>query len=364
MVRRLAAALLCGVLVLTGVPITADNSNGYWACPLGFEGQELKVYNWTTYIAEDTISDFEQLCGVTVSYDTYASDSEMLDCLEQKTCDYDVVVPTDSTVYLMVADGLLQPLDMRSIPNFANNVTQELKNPPYDPDNLYTVPYQWGTVGIGYNKTKVGRTITSWNDFFDYTGGSVAWLDDNRAMLGVALRLLNFDPNTSDPAQVAQAEQFLASHAANMSVIAPDDGQDRLFNHEVDMVVEYSGDIFQIMADCKCYDFDYLIPQEGGRVWVDNLAIPTVARHKALAQVFIDYILDKQVGADISNFTAYASPNQAAIDEGLIDESYLNNASIYPDANTLKNLFFIKSDPTLAPIYDQNWTQLKSALGR
>jgi spermidine/putrescine transport system substrate-binding protein len=182
-------------------------------------------------------------------------------------------------------------------------------------------------------------------------------------MYGVVLRLLGFDPNTSDPAQVAQAEQFLASHSANMSVIAPDDGQDRLFKHEVDMVVEYSGDIFQIMSDCKCDDFAYLIPQEGGRVWVDNLAIPAVAQNKALAQIFIDYILDAQVGADISNFTAYASPNHAAIKQGLIAEDYLTNTVIYPDAETMTRLFYIKSDPTLAPIYDQSWEQLKTTLG-
>src|ERR1041385_3211337 len=130
------------------------------------------------------------------------------------------------------------------------------------------------------------------------------------------------------------------------------------------MVVEYSGDIFQIIGDCKCDDFAYVIPKEGTRIWVDNLAIPAVATNKALAQVFIDYILDKQVGADISNFTAYASPNQAAIDGGLIDESYGSNPAIYPDATTLQNLFFIKSDPALAPVYDQDWQQLRTALGR
>jgi spermidine/putrescine transport system substrate-binding protein len=362
MIRKLATVVLCGVLILTVVPAAADNAQGYWACPLGFEGQTLQVYNWTTYIAEDTISDFEQLCGVSVNYNTYASDTDMMDCLEQKTCIYDVVVPTDSTVYLLVADGLLQPLDLNQIPNFAN-VSENLKNPPYDPGNVYTVPYQWGTVGIGYNKTKVGHTITSWNDMFNYSGGTIAWLDDNRAMYGIVLKMLGFDPNTSDAAQVAQAEQFLASHAANMSVIAPDDGQDRLFKGEVDMVVEYSGDIFQIISDCKCDDFAYVIPKEGGRVWVDNLAIPALAQHKALAQTFIDYVLDAQVGADISNFTAYASPNQAAINAGLIDEDYLTNAAIYPDANTLRNLFFVKSDPTLAPIYDQSWEQLKTTLG-
>src|SRR6185369_17103210 len=106
--------------------------------------------------------------GVTVVYDTYASDSEMQEALEQgNAAGYDVVVPTDSTVYVLVAENLLKHLNLEQIPNFAN-ISQQLKNPPYDPNNQFTVPYQWGTIGIGYNKTKVGKTITSWNDMFDY----------------------------------------------------------------------------------------------------------------------------------------------------------------------------------------------------
>ncbi len=367
MIRRFGLALLYGVLLAAGVPSQGVNaqsttpSYAFWTCPPQFAGQTLDVYNWTTYIAEDTISDFEQLCGVSVNYNTYASDTDMMDCLEKKSCAYDVVVPTDSTVYLMVADGLLQPLDMSQIPNFAN-VSANLKNPPYDPSNVYTVPYQWGTVGIGYNKTKVGHTISSWDEMFKYTG-PVAWLDDDRAMLGIALKILGFDPNTSDSNQVAQAERYLQNNSANLKVIAPDDGQDRLFKGEEDMVVEYSGDIFQIISDCKCDDFAYVIPKEGTRIWVDNLAIPAVAKNKALAEVFINYVLDAQVGADISNFTAYATPNQASLDGGLIDEQYRNNSAIYPDTTTLQNLFFIKSDPSLAPIYDQDWAQLRTALG-
>lgn len=362
--RMLLLSALCALL-LVGVSqaFAVDTSPlGFWTCPAGLEGQELKVFNWTTYIAEDTISNFEELCGVSVSYDTYASDTEMLECLEQATCQYDVVVPTDSTVYVMVGENLLQPLDKNNIPNLAN-VTDELKNPPYDPDNVYTVPYQWGTVGIGYNKTKVGREITSWRDFFGYQG-SVAWLDDDRAMLGTALLVQGLDPNTDQSSEVAQAEEWLKNKATNLKVIAPDDGQDRLANGEVDMVIEYSGDIYQIIADCNCDDYAYVIPEEGARVWVDNMAIPAVAEHKELAEAFLDYILDLQVGADVSNFTAYASPNNASIQAGLIDEQYLDNPSIYPDSSIMQHLFFVISSPTLAPIYSDAWQQLKTSLGK
>ena len=203
MVKRLVLLLLGAALVIGIVPAAArDEQHGFWTCPEGLSGQTLKVYNWTTYIAEDTISNFEELCGVTVVYDTYASDTDMQAELEQgNTPGYDVVVPTDSTVYDLVAANLLRPLNFEHISNF-DNVSPQLKNPPYDPNNQFTVPYQWGTIGIGYNKTKVGKTVTSWNDLFSYQG-PVAWLDDERAMLGVALKLLGYDPNSKNADEVA-----------------------------------------------------------------------------------------------------------------------------------------------------------------
>ncbi len=364
MAKRLILFVFGALLVVGMVPASArDEQHGFWTCPTGLSGETLNVDNWTTYIAEDTISNFEELCGVTVVYDTYASDTDMQTALEQgNTAGYDVVVPTDSTVYDMIAGNLLKPLDLSKTPNFAN-VSPQLKKPPYDPTNQFTVPYQWGTIGIGYNKKKVGKTITSWNDMFDYQG-TVAWLDDERAMLGIALKLLGFDPNTTNADEVAKAADYLKTHAANLKVIAPDDGQDRLARGEEDMVVEYSGDIFHLIADCKCDDFAYVIPQEGTRVWVDNMAIPATAPHPDLAEAFIDYVLDSQVGADISNFTAYASPNQAAIDDGLIQQSYLSNASIYPNATVTKSLFYVVSSPEIAPIFTKNWDALKATLQR
>ena len=133
---------------------------------------------------------------------------------------------------------------------------------------------------------------------------------------------------------------------------------------QADIVIEYSGDIFQIISDCKCSDFAYVIPSEGSVLWVDNLAIPKGAPNKALAEVFIDYILNAQVGADISNFTAYATPNQTAIDDGLIEAQYLDNPAIYPSADVLARLFSNKADPTLDQLYTDAWNTIKAAVGK
>jgi spermidine/putrescine transport system substrate-binding protein len=351
--------LLIFALFITNTAILAEID--FWACPHGFEGQELHVYNWTTYIAEDTISNFEELCGVNLVYDTYGGDDEVLEFLRQGNSVYDVVVPSDTTVYALISENLLQPLNFNNIPNFAN-ISADLKNPLYDPENNYTVPYQWGTVGIGYNRTVVGKNIASWIELFTYAG-NVAWLDHDRAMLGVALLILGYDPNTNNASQVAEARQYLVANSANVQDIAEDDGQDQLRAGSVDMAVEYNGDIFQIMSECECDDYAYAIPQEGALLWVDNLAIPVGAPNKALAEVFIDYILDQQVGADISNYTAYASPNQASIDSGLIEEQYLNNSAIYPDAEAMENLFSAVSNEELAMIYSGEWEIIKTSVG-
>ena len=168
-----------------------------WTCPEGFSGQTLNVYNWTTYIAEDTIANFEALCGVQVTYDTYPSAEDMLSRIRQGNPGYDIVVPSDVVTYPMIAEGLLEPLDKAKIPNFAN-LNETLLDLPFDPGNQYTVPYQWGTVGIGYNQTNVGAEVTGWSDLFSY-GGPVAWLEDVRGMMGTALVMLGLDPIPATP---------------------------------------------------------------------------------------------------------------------------------------------------------------------
>lgn len=359
--------VLC--LLLIAMPIAAQEATPEatmealepWTCPEGFEGQTLSVYNWSTYIAEDTIANFEEACGVSVVYDVYESNEALLARLRGGNPGYDLIVPTDYMVSIMIAEGLLEPIDHANIPNIAN-VSETLLDGPYDPGNQYSLPYQWGTIGIGYNQEAVGEEVTSWTQLFEYDG-PVAWLEDLRGMLGIALNLLGYDPNTTNPDEIAEARDFLINNGANVVAIAQDDGQALLERGEVDMTIEYSGDIFQVIDEAGD-QFAYVIPDEGTIVWIDNMAIPTGAPNHALAEVFMDYILDPQVGADISNYTAYASPNQAAIDFGLIDEELLLNRGIYPGEATQERLFFIQDRPEVEQAYNDAWDEIKILLGR
>lgn len=333
-----------------------------WTCPEGFEGQTLNIYNWSTYIAEDTVPNFETLCGVTVNYDTYESDEAMLTRIRQGNPGYDIVVPRGDSIAVMSREELLIPLDRDAIPNFANLI-DTLTGAPYDPDNVYSVPYQWGTVGIGYNTETIPNGISTWAEVFAYEG-TVAWLDDRRAMFGVALIILGYDANTDNLDEIEEARQFLQDNGGNVAVIAADDGQELLARGDVDITVEYSGDIFALSDECGCDTYAYVIPEEAANRWIDNLAVPVDAPNPELAMVFIDYVLDAQVGADISNYTAYASPNQAAIDAGLIDAEYLDDSAIYPSADSAINLFVIQAAaPEIEQTYNDAWNELLIFVG-
>lgn len=360
---RVVHTLVLMCLSVVGIVSGSAESHAqaeFWSCPSGFSGQTLNVYNWTTYIAEDTISNFERICDVTVVYNTYASDSDMLEELRAGNPGYDVVVPGNSTINLMILENLIQPIDFSNFQNL-NNISSDFLNPPHDPLNLYTIPYQWGTIGVGYNRTAVGRDITTWDDVFNYTG-RVAWLDEYRAMLGFALLMQGHDPNTAELTEITAAADYLQAHSANLVEIAPDNGQDLLANGEADIVIEYSGDIFQVIAGCECDDFRYVIPNEGAQIWTDSLAIPVGAPNKALAEVFIDYLINAQVSADISNYTAYASPNQMAIDEGLINDEYLDNPAIYPPNEVISKLFYNVANASIEERYSAVWDSLRASI--
>ncbi|MDL1903087.1 spermidine/putrescine ABC transporter substrate-binding protein, partial [Anaerolineae bacterium CFX9] len=250
--------VVLAMLLLVAVPSMAQDAAATpevelpepWSCPEGFAGQTLSVYNWSTYIAEDTVANFEALCGVTVIYDVYDNNESMIASLSQGNPGYDIVVPTDYAVAQMIDRGLLQPLNLDNIPNFAN-LSDFLLDQVFDPGNQYSVPYQWGTIGIGYNIEAVGYEITSWEDVWNYNG-PVAWLEEPRPMLGFALMLLGLDPNTTDPREIEMARDYLIERGGNVVAIAADDGQVFLERGDAHIVIEYSGDIFQLVATCEC----------------------------------------------------------------------------------------------------------------
>lgn len=346
--------------VIALVPTAAQETIAPWVCPEGYEGQTLSVYNWSTYIGETTISDFEALCGVTVTYDVYDSNESLVARLRQGNPGFDIAVPNDYIIAVMVREELIQPIDLANIPNLAN-IAPEFIGLEFDPENEYTVPYLWGTMGVAYNTEYVTEPITSWEQVFTYDG-PVAWIDDPRAMLGIALLNLGYSPSSTVESEILEARDWLIERGENVFAFAQDDGEVLLETGEVDIAIEYGGDVYQLIVNCECENFVYVIPDEGSIADIANLVVLTDAPNPELAQVFMDYILHPQVGADITNFTNYASPNGTAIEASLIDEAILTNTALTPSEETRQSLVFFTDIGEAEEIYLNAWEEVKLAL--
>jgi spermidine/putrescine transport system substrate-binding protein len=328
------------------IPTAAPTANA--------DANVLKVHNWDTYIDPQILTDFSKEYNVVVEYSVYDSDSDMLDEVRDGAV-YDVVIPTDFTVEIMRTEGLLRPLNHDNIPNLVN-LSEQFISPAYDPGNRYCAAYQWGTIGIGYNSDVITDEIEGWADFFDPKyAGRIAMLDESRNGLATALLLLNHSPNTTNQEHIEEAITFLETQKENIASFAPDTGQDMLLAGDVDMVMEWSGDIFQAIEENPA--IRYVIPQEGSVIWTDNMCIPANASNPDLAEVFINYILDAEVGAQLSTFVRYASPNRASL--SLLSEEDRNNKAIYPPPAVQDRLFLLVNlDPNTVATYDDLWSRL------
>lgn len=338
-----------------------DPSKIAWTCPEGFEGQTLNVFNWATYIGSNTISTFEELCGVTVIYDVYDNNEAMVARLRNGNPGYDLAFPTEYIIPVMIREDLLTPIDAEKIPNLAN-IDPRWRGMFFDPNDEYTVPYMWGTSGIGYNTEKVTEVPDSWMDIFEYDG-PVAWLGDPRTMLSVALNVLGFDPNSTDEAEVAQARDFLVANSGNLVAAALDDGQALLERGEVDMTVEYDGDIYQLTTDCECETFGYALPKEGAILNIASMVLLKDGPNPDLAMAFMDYVLDPYVNGQISNEITYPTANQAAIEGGFVDEALLNS-SIYPNLDEIPESYFLEYIGDADVFYNNAWDEALILIGK
>jgi spermidine/putrescine transport system substrate-binding protein len=321
----------------------------------------LNVYNWSDYIAPDTISNFEKEFGVKVIYDTYASNEELLAKIKAGALGYDVIFPSDYMVKTMINLDLLAPLNMKNIPNF-EYISEKFKNPPYDiglPAKRYAIPYLWGTTGIGYNSARVREEIAGWQDSLwnpNYKG-LMTMLDDMRETIGAALKLLGYSVNTTNDAELEQAKQKLLEQKPLLKTYTSTEHKRYLVTGEVWIAHIYSGDLKIAQQDNP--DLLYVIPIEGGTVWADNMCIPKNAPHKYTAEVFINYLLRPIVIAEIANTVYQACPNEAA--KPYINPELLNDESVYPPEEVLQKLEFIEDVGAATEKYDRIWTEVKVA---
>ncbi|OCR01183.1 ABC transporter substrate-binding protein [Oscillatoriales cyanobacterium USR001] len=324
--------------------------------------QELNIYNYSTYIAPEIITQFEKENNVKIKYDTYDNSDALYAKLKQGNPGYDLIFPADYMVKIMVSEEMLEPLNLEKIPN-RKNIEPKFINQSFDRGNKYSLPYQWGTMGIGYNIKATKGEINSWAAMFDpkFTG-KVAWQDDARYTFAGVLMYLGYDPNTQNPDELKKARDLLIKNKALIAAFVPDTGQNLLAQGEINLTMEWSGDIFQAMKENP--DLRFAIPKEGTIVFTDNMAIPKNAPHKELAEKFINFILQPEIGAKVSNFISYGTPNKAAIEQKLINEKDRKNSQIYPPAELFAKLKYLEDVGKAATLYDRSWTEVKAAFGK
>lgn len=322
----------------------------------GTEAKTLNLFNWTDYIAPETVPGFQRETGIRVTYDTFASNDELVAKMEGGGVGYDIIVPTDGILPRLRRSELLRELDLAQIPN-VTNLEDRFRTADYDPGNRYSIPWQWGTTGIGYDPEAVGTEVTDW-DGFELAGvrGRSSFLDEARDAFGLALFRLGHDPNTTDPEQLDEARDYLIDLKGRVKAITSD-YQEPLKSGELILAQAFSGDAFQVAAEAP--KVRYVIPRSGAFQYADVMAIPTDAPHPDNAHAFMNYILEPEVGAALSNYVQYGSPNRAALP--FIDRELVDNPLIYPPPEILSKLAFLRDLGETELEYSDRWTEIKTA---
>lgn len=331
--------------------------------PFSTQAQErtLNLYIWSEYLDPQIVTDFEEQTNSRVVISTYESNEDMVAKLQGGgVSQYDIVVPSDYIVPTMIQADLLQPLDKDQLPNL-ENLDSAFVDLPFDPDSTYTAAYQWGTTGLGYRQDQVPEAFErSWGVIFDPEQqlGPFTLIDDQRPMVSAAAVYLGFDKNTTDPDDLRQVQALLLeTKQRSAGFVGGVGGKNQLLTGTAVFAIVYSGDVLQASEENP--DVDYFIPREGGEIWLDTLAIPAQAPHPELAHEFINTILDPEVGAQLSNYNRFATPNQAS--KPMIAPEDLANPMIYPDEETMQVLVFNKVlTSEEMRLLDALWTNVKS----
>jgi spermidine/putrescine transport system substrate-binding protein len=319
---------------------------------LGPMEKELNLYIWSDYLARDTLPNFEKEFGVKVRYDTYESNEEMLAKLQAGASGYDIVVPSNYIIPVMVATGLLAELDQKYLANLGN-LAPAFVNPVFDPGNRHAIPYQWGTSGFAYRTDRVPDPGDSWGIFLDSRyRGKMTQMDDMRDVIGAWLRYRGHSLNSTDPAELAQAKADALAAKKNLKAYISAPVKAQLISGDVWIAQLWNGDTQQARTEQP--NLGYVLPREGCTIWTDAMVIPASAPHKRAAHEFINYVLRPEVGAAISEVTGYGTPNQAAM-------PLMTNPVPYPTAEELRRLEYQKDLGAAGALWDRIWTEIKSA---
>lgn len=369
--KKLVCMFLC-VLVLcsSAVPVFAAEeemlvqvSKDYDWTRFADDNITLNVYNWGQYIADgtegsiDVIKEFEKLTGIKVAYLNYDTNESLYAKMSSGGADFDVIVPSDYMIGKMAREGMLAPLNYDNIPN-AKGVGEQYRHQTYDPDDLYSVPYTWGVVGIVYNTTMVEEEVTSWDIMWDpYYTGEILMFNNSRDAFAIAAKKLGMSLNPQTIEEVERIAQELKDQKMVVQAYVMDEIFDKMGGGEAAIAPYYAGDAITMIADNP--DLAFAIPEEGTNYFVDAMCIPATSKKKGAAEMFINFMCEPEVAAENCNFIGYSTPITAVWEQ--LDDEIKYSPIAYPDAEVLANTesFSVLPDE-INQAMDQQWSMMKS----
>lgn len=335
----------------------------------------LHVYNWSDYIDESIITDFEKETGIKVVYDVFDSNDVLETKLLAGSSGYDIVAPSGTFLQRQIAAGVFQKLDKSRLPNLKNmwDLVSE-RTAQYDPDNAYSINYMWGTTGLGINVKAVQERLgdipaDSWDLIFKPEVASklkdcgIHFLDASDEFIPLALFYLGKDPNSHDKADIKAAEELLVAARQNVQKFHSSEYVNALANGDICVAVGWSGDVLQSRdraAEAENgVEVAYVVPKEGTQMWFDQMAIPADAKNVEGAHKFLDYLMRPEVIAKATNYVYYANGNKAS--QALVEKEIIEDPAIYPDeATTAKMFVHLPYPPKTQRIVTRAWTKVKS----
>lgn len=367
----LALVILLLIPLLLSVPAWADEMD-YTGMDLDYyqryKGQNLSisVYNWGEYISDGTDGSldvnkaFEELTGIRVIYSTFDTNESLYAKLKTGGSSYDIIIPSDYMIARMIEEDMLLPLDLDNIPNFSS-INPRYLDQSYDPGNQYSVPYTWGTVGLIYNTTMVddADAIDSWGFLWDSVyDQSILMFSNAKDAFGVAFKLLGYPINAESKEQLDRATELLKQQKPLLQAYVMDEIFDKMTGGEAALAPYYAGDAVTMMQDNP--DLAFVVPKEGSNIFTDCLCVPKEARNKELAEMYINFMLEPEVGLANIDYIGYSTPNDRVYE--LLDDEAKNDPVRYPEQELLDNCeYFTNLSPELAAYMDEKWTELLSA---
>ncbi len=325
------------------------------------EGVTINVYNWGEYIANgtdgsmDVNAEFTRRTGINVNYTTFDSNESLYSKLMGGGADYDLIIPSDYMVSKLIAQDMLLPLDFENIPNF-QYIDEKFRNPDYDPENRYSVPYTWGVVGIFYNTDYV-EEAASWSVLWDEQyAGKILMFDNPRDSFAIAQFMLGQNVNSTEEGDWQEAAALLKQQKPLVQAYVMDQIFDKMENGEAWLAPYYAGDA-AILVD-NSDNIAFAVPEEGTNFFVDAACIPATASHKAEAEAYINFLCEPEIAGENMNYVGYSTPETAA--KEYLEPEVVESPMHYPSDETLASTqVFVNLPAETAALVDKLWAEVK-----